>query len=372
MLALPVFAHAVSHKLEQTRAALLAAEQKTAAHKAAAAKAKARAAAAEAQAAVLAQRQVSAAAALRLLEDQTAQSASDYTALQGESAAAAQALRRDAAALAALLPVMQRLSTAPAASLLAVPESPADAVRGVIVLQGIASEIEAKAAAVKQQGALVAVLTSRTEAQETKLAAAAAAQQQAELALNQQVASAQAAEMADAQTALRETAAAIVADRRTRDLQNVIDRLRAAPAPTAPPVAPPTGKAPAGAPVAGQIVERFGDTTVAGPAQGVSYRAAPGASVVTPCAGAVKFADHFQSYGLVVIMDCGAGYYVVLSGMQHLDVAAGEQLAQRQPVGEMLGFDPRAPARQPVLYVELRHNGIPVDPAAWLAGGGSG
>ncbi len=375
VLIVPVPAHAKPHKLDQTQAALAAARQKTAAHKAAAAKAKTRAAGDAALAAVLAQRQVDAAAALRLLEDQTAQAADRYAALQGESQAAAQALQRDAGALMALLPVMQRLAAEPAASLLAVPGSPVDAVRGVIVLQGIAGQIEARAVAVKQQAALVAALSTETKAQQRTLAAAAAVQQQAELALNQQVASAQAAEMADAQTALRETAAAIVADRTAKNLQNVIDRLRAAPA-TPPPVAllpaRPAGKVAGGAPVAGQIVERFGDTTVAGPAQGISYRAAPGASVVTPCAGAVKFADRFQNYGLVVIMDCGAGYYVVLSGLQHLDVAAGEQLTQRQPVGAMLGFDPTAPARQPVLYVELRHNGTPVDPTAWLAGGGSG
>lgn len=361
------------HKLDRAQTALAAAQKNKAAHKAAAAKAKVQEAGDAALAAALAQRQVNAAAALRVLEDQTAQAAGSYVTLQGESQAAAQALQGDAGALAALLPVMQRLSAEPAASLLAVPESPADAVRGVIVLQGIAGQVEAQAAAVKRQAVLAATLSAQTRAQQATLAAAAAAQQQAEQALGQQISAAQAAEMADAQTALRETAAAIAADRNATSLQNVIDRLRAAPAPALViQPARPSGKAAAGAPVAGQIVERFGDPTVAGPAQGVSYRAAPGASVVTPCAGAVKFADRFQSYGLVVIMDCGAGYYVVLSGLQHLDVAAGEQLAQRQPVGQMLGYDPTAPARQPVLYVELRHNGTPVDPTSWLAAGHSG
>jgi septal ring factor EnvC (AmiA/AmiB activator) len=37
----------------------------------------------------------------------------------------------------------------------------------------------------------------------------------------------------------------------------------------------------------------------------------------------------------------------------------------------MLGYDPRQPTRQPVLYLELRENGVAVDPLPWL-GGGSG
>jgi septal ring factor EnvC (AmiA/AmiB activator) len=58
--------------------------------------------------------------------------------------------------------------------------------------------------------------------------------------------------------------------------------------------------------------------------------------------------------------------------MDHLDVATGERLARGQPVGAMLGYNRADPAHQPVLYVELRQNGTPVDPTAWLAGRGSG
>ena len=113
---------------------------------------------------------------------------------------------------------------------------------------------------------------------------------------------------------------------------------------------PPMANLPAGtggAPVAGHIVQAFGAATLAGPATGVSYSAAPGARVVTPCAGTVMFAGAFPAYGLMVIADCGGGTSVVLAGMHHLDVATGEHLAHGQPVGTMLGFDagrPHAPA----------------------------
>ena len=358
--------------LNEARSALAAAQRQTALHRAAAARAKAEAGAAAAKAAGLAQQQVAAAAALRQLEDRTAQAAESYAALQSQSRDAAVALRQGEAQLAALLPVMQRLAAEPAASLLAVPQAPADAVRGIIVLQGIAAAIGQRAAAVKRQSALVAGLMTQAQAQQNALAAAAATQSHAEASLSIQIANAKAAEMANAQTALNENAAAIAADGKLRDLHDIVDKLLATPTPRPPQplVLLPQGAAGSGgAPVAGAVVQKFGDSTAAGPAQGVSYRAAPGARVVTPCAGAVKFADQFQSYGLVVIVDCGARNYVVLSGLQHLDVDAGENLARRQPVGTMAGYNPADPGRQPVLYVEFRHNGTPVDPAGLLAGG---
>ena len=125
----------------------------------------------------------------------------------------------------------------------------------------------------------------------------------------------------------------------------------------------------AGAPVAGHVLQAYGAATAAGPAQGISYGAAPGARVTAPCAGTVLFAGAFPSYGHVVIAGCGAGTNIVLAGMARLDVATGEHVADGQPVGEMQGYDPAAPTRQPILYVELRRNGTPVDPSLWLAHG---
>ena len=107
-----------------------------------------------------------------------------------------------------------------------------------------------------------------------------------------------------------------------------------------PPTAQPEG---AGAPVAGHILQAYGAATVAGPAQGISYGAAPGARVTVPCASTVLFAGAFPAYGHVVIAGCGTGTSVVLAGMARLDVATGEHLAYGQPVGEMPGYDPAAP-----------------------------
>jgi septal ring factor EnvC (AmiA/AmiB activator) len=175
--------------------------------------------------------------------------------------------------------------------------------------------------------------------------------------------------MADSDTAVAEAAATLKANENVHDLRGIIAGLQAAPAPAAPP--PANVMAGAGAPVSGMVVQNYGDPTIAGPAQGITYKAAPGARVVAPCAGPVLFADAFKSYGLLVILGCGASTDFVLSGMTRLDVSAGQKIARGQPVGEMLGFDAKNPATEPHLYVELLQNGAPVSPASWLSPGGA-
>ncbi|OYV63079.1 MAG: hypothetical protein B7X01_00655 [Acidiphilium sp. 21-62-4] len=67
----------------------------------------------------------------------------------------------------------------------------------------------------------------------------------------------------------------------------------------------------------------------------------------------------------VLILDCGGGYDFVMSGMEKLNVRVGQMVANGQPVGQMpgLGHSGDAGATPPQLYVELRQDGTPVDPA---------
>nr|WP_242534851.1 peptidoglycan DD-metalloendopeptidase family protein [Roseococcus suduntuyensis] len=135
-------------------------------------------------------------------------------------------------------------------------------------------------------------------------------------------------------------------------------RARPAPAPSAPPADPtPPGSI---APVAGRLVRGFGSPGEGGPARGLTFSAAPGARVVTPCAGSIAFAAPFRSYGQLVIVECGAGQHLVLGGMARLDVRAGQRLRAGEPVGVL------APSGSPTLYVELRRRGEAVDPRPLL------
>lgn len=319
------------------------------------------------RAAALAQQQVRAAAALRQFENETASDTQQLASLNAQQDAAAQRLDLAQAELGRLLPVMQRLTAQPAAAMLAVPQPPAQAVRAIAVMQGIAAQIETEAETVKTETTRLTALVNQIQTAQAHLTQAVTTQQGAEAQLSAQIAAAKSTEMADADMAAQEDIA-------NRAAQRALARIAASAAAARLAAMHATATSTAqkqntGAPVAGHVLQVYGATTAAGPAQGISYGAAPGARVTAPCAGTVLFAGAFPAYGHVVIAGCGAGTSIVLAGMATLDVGIGERLAHGQPIGEMQGYDPAAPTRQPILYVELRRDGTPVDPSPWLARG---
>jgi septal ring factor EnvC (AmiA/AmiB activator) len=119
-------------------------------------------------------------------------------------------------------------------------------------------------------------------------------------------------------------------------------------------------------PVIGVVVKGWAEPTDGGPATGVSYYAPPAARVVSPCGGRVVFADTFRSYGRLLIVDCGGGYHVVMSGFDRLDVRLGQSIVAAEPVGVMPTWLPGSDGHRPALYVELRRDGQPINPAPWL------
>jgi septal ring factor EnvC (AmiA/AmiB activator) len=82
--------------------------------------------------------------------------------------------------------------------------------------------------------------------------------------------------------------------------------------------------------------------------------------------GRVDFAAPFRSYGELLIVDCGGGYAFVLAGFSRLDVQVGQSIEAGEPVGVTPDWDPRNGASRPKLYMELRKDGLPVNPAPFL------
>jgi murein hydrolase activator len=119
------------------------------------------------------------------------------------------------------------------------------------------------------------------------------------------------------------------------------------------------------APTQGSVTRNFGERISGGPpAQGAVLRTRGGAQVVAPAAGEVAYAGVFRSYGQVLILNLDGGYAVVLTGLETIRARPGERVVAGQPVGEMSGSDTPAPE----LYVEVRRDGRPIDPARWLNG----
>jgi len=355
----------------------------------------------------LAAERIAAAERLREAEGLTAEAAERLEQLSIRKRDAERRLAERAAAMQPLLPIIQRLSLYPAETLLALPADPEDRLRGVIVLRGLSRQLEREATALRRDQEALAEALRAIEAEAPKYAALIAAQMRQAAELDRQIAAAQArrreaeaesdaaarraASEASRADNLRAALAALEARRKAEEARAREEALRAerrkraeeaeaarrkeaALAPASGPGTLAPKAAASGqmlAPVAGRVVRAWGDSTESGPASGVSYQAPPSARVIAPCRGRVVFADRFRSYGLLAIVDCGGGHHMVLSGFDRLDARAGQAVQPGEPIGVMPNWDPGATAHRPSLYVEMRQDGQPVNPAPWLRGGGS-
>jgi septal ring factor EnvC (AmiA/AmiB activator) len=126
-------------------------------------------------------------------------------------------------------------------------------------------------------------------------------------------------------------------------------------------------------PVSGVKLREFGAPDgLGGTEKGLSLAARPGAQVTAPCDGWVVFAGPFRNYGQLLILNAGGGYHVLLAGVDRISVDLGQFVLTGEPVAVMGGQAQSAAAiaigsGQPVLYVEFRKDGTPVDPSPWWA-----
>ncbi len=118
------------------------------------------------------------------------------------------------------------------------------------------------------------------------------------------------------------------------------------------------------APVSGRIVARFAERDRFGlTVNGLRFAARAGAQAVAPYDGQIVFAGPFRSYGPILILEHSDGYHTLLSGLARIDVADRQWVLAGEPVG-IVGA---GAAPGPLLYLELRRNGRPIDPQPWLA-----
>jgi septal ring factor EnvC (AmiA/AmiB activator) len=124
-------------------------------------------------------------------------------------------------------------------------------------------------------------------------------------------------------------------------------------------------------PVNGARIKEFGSSDGhGGTEKGLSIAARPGGQIAAPCDGWVVYSGTFRNYGQLLILNAGGGYHVLLAGMERISVDLGQFVLTGEPVAVMGGGTPSsdAPAgasSQPVLYVEFRKDGVPVDPGPW-------
>ncbi|WP_456632133.1 murein hydrolase activator EnvC family protein [Bradyrhizobium sp. URHC0002] len=126
-------------------------------------------------------------------------------------------------------------------------------------------------------------------------------------------------------------------------------------------------------PVNGRKIRDFGGSDGSGSVEkGISLAVRAGAQVTTPCDGWVVYAGPFRSYGQLLILNAGGGYHVLIAGMERISVNIGQFVLTGEPVAIMGSTSQVASilattASQPVLYVEFRKDGTPIDSGPWWA-----
>lgn len=118
-------------------------------------------------------------------------------------------------------------------------------------------------------------------------------------------------------------------------------------------------------PVSGSLLAAFGGRLPDGRrSDGVLIAAAAGTAVKAVADGTVVFADWMTGYGNILIIDHGNGYMSLYAHNDSLLRAAGDAVRR----GEALAAVGSSGGQErPALYFELRRNGTPVNPSAWLS-----
>ena len=132
-------------------------------------------------------------------------------------------------------------------------------------------------------------------------------------------------------------------------------------------------------PVSGRVTAGFGDPDPwRRPGFGITLTAPAYSEVRSPWDGTVRFAGPLIDYGEVVVLEPEEGTLIVIAGLGTVDRLVGETVLTGERLGDLGGPIPdsdeflleastdRAQIAEENLYIELRRDGQPVDPAPWF------
>jgi septal ring factor EnvC (AmiA/AmiB activator) len=298
--------------------------------------------------------------------------------------------------LAGVLVALQKMVQFPPEALLAMPSSPDDLVRSAILLRAVVPEIDRRATRIRLD--LQSLADTREKTADERLNLNVAAQdldrQRAEirqlmadrrrlldktLAEERQAAervarlAAKAENLKDLVDRLEEqraaderaaaAAQAVAKERAVRDRAEAERQTRVA-ATVSPSVSITSRRGRLPLPVIGDLIGRYGENLPTGLSRkGIDIAARGGAQVIATYDGKIAFAGKFRGYGQLLIIDHGDGYHTLLAGMARIDMAVGQHVSTGEPVG-LMGSEG---GDRPILYVELRRKGQPINPLPWLA-----
>jgi septal ring factor EnvC (AmiA/AmiB activator) len=304
--------------------------------------------------------------------------------------------RRDT--IAQVLAALQRVGLHPPPALLVSPEDALKAVRSAILLGAIVPELRQQAQAVANDLGELLKLRGEIAGERDNLKKEMASIDSDRSRLTALTSERQ-RQQADRETALAaERARAVDLVRQTDNLKDLIAKLEAGldkdaraareanrpdaksgvardPGRLAPAVNFASLRGHIPFPVNGVKIRDFGAPDSAGGTEkGLSIATRAGAQVTAPADAWVVYAGPFRSYGQLLILNTGGGYHVLLAGMERVSVDLGQFVLAGEPVavmgsGSHIAAILATGSSQPVLYVEFRKDGTPIDPGPWWAAG---
>ncbi|PTS84205.1 murein hydrolase activator EnvC [Caulobacter sp. HMWF009] len=260
------------------------------------------------------------------------------------------ALGRDRHQMARLLSALQLFRRDPPPALLVSPGDARDAVRAAILVRAMTPDLQRRADGYARQASAVGVLRREAAAAAAELFTAESVVADRKGEIERLIVEKTRLERAYAQQALAEAS-------ELRTLGALTDGLSPA---------IPTGPLTLSRPVPGAVTRRFGETLPAGGrSNGLAFRTEKGRAVMSPAAGTVEYAGALNGWGVVLILRAQGAYHVVLAGLDQVSVAPGQSVVAGTPVGRMAV----GTSLDPELYLEVREDGAPADPARWLQQG---
>src|SRR2546421_12626687 len=340
---------------------------------------------------------------IRAVEDRIAAAETRLQMLQNNEDTVRRSLNSRRAVIAEVLAALQRVGRRPPPALLVSPEDALQSVRTAILLGAVLPDMKVEVDTLIADLAELVKVRSEIATEREALGRDLAALSQERIRMTVLVQERQRKQSETEKALQAERARAVQLARQADNLKDLIGRIeqdiaasaRAAAAARAgtekpgdpknslAPLQDPGRLAPAIAfasakkllplPLNGIKIREFGmPDGLGGTEKGLSIASRAGAQVTAPCDGWVVYAGPFRSYGQLLILNAGGGYHVLLPGMERISVDLGQFVLTGEPVAAMGGGPQSAAAAaisssQPVLYVEFRKDGAPVDPSPWWA-----
>jgi septal ring factor EnvC (AmiA/AmiB activator) len=339
------------------------------------------------------------AASIRELEGRQTAAEGRLASLQASEDTVRRSLSSRRAVIAEVLAALQRLGRRPPPALMVSPEDALQSVRTAILLGAVLPDMKTEVDTLLADLAELVRLRSEIAAERDTLGRDLAALSQERIRMTVLVAERQRKQSETEKALDAERARSMQLARQADNLKELIGRIeqeiasaaRAAaaargttdskssfaalndPGRLSPAIAFASARKTLPLPLNGIKIRDFGmPDGLGGTEKGLSLASRASAQVTAPCDGWVVYAGPFRSYGQLLILNAGGGYHILLAGMERISVDLGQFVLTGEPIAAM-GRGPQSAAAvatgtsQPVLYIEFRKDGAPVDPSPWWA-----